>query len=118
MSIEKSTTETKLDISELANLFTLYKDENGLDFFNIMKTVYVDSDIDNTMFVYYVTEPQDTYPLIAYKFYKDVRLWWVICATNQIQNPLPQPDAGTILKVLNAEYVAEILSKMSTSDDY
>ena len=36
--------------------------------------------------------------LIAWKYYRDVRLWWVIAEFNNISNPLEIP-AGTTLRI-------------------
>lgn len=42
--------------------------------------------------------------LIAWKYYRDVNLWWVIAEINNIINPLHIP-AGTILRIPDYERV-------------
>lgn len=42
--------------------------------------------------------------LIAWKYYRDVRLWWVIAELNNISNPLEIP-AGTTLRIPSYERV-------------
>lgn len=49
----------------------------------------------------YVTKPNDSLPALAFKYYSDVRLWWVIYDTNAslIQgNPLDLPS-GLLLHI-------------------
>ena len=43
------------------------------------------------------------------KFYKTVKLWWVICKFNNIKNPFTELLPGTFIKVPNEEIVKQIL---------
>ena len=42
--------------------------------------------------------------LIAWKYYRDVRLWWVIAEFNNISNPL-ELQAGTTLRIPTYERI-------------
>ena len=103
---------TKLSAQNLENLFYVFKRDNGQYFYNILKTVNFPEDIDPTLYTQYETKPKDTWPLIAHNFYKDVRLWWIVCSANQIMNPVKQPEPGTILKIIAPEMVRSILNKI------
>jgi hypothetical protein len=103
----------KLSSQNLENLFNIYKKDNGQYFYNILKTVNFPEDIDPDIYSLYETKPKDTWPLIAYNEYSDVRLWWLICSMNQIINPLKQPAPGTILKILSPEIVRTVLTKLT-----
>lgn len=49
----------------------------------------------------YVTKPNDMLPALAYRFYNDVRLWWVIYDTNAsilTDNPIDLP-VGILLHI-------------------
>jgi hypothetical protein len=60
--------------------------------------------------IYVATETGDRLDSLAYTFYKDSNLWWIIAAANKIHNaPIGFPD-GTILRIPLA-YQA-ILSQM------
>ena len=48
--------------------------------------------------------------LIAYQWYRDVRLWWVICDFNDIFDPLADMYAGQVLKVPDADQVSTALA--------
>ena len=103
---------TKLQVQQLENLFNIYNDEDGMYYYNLNKTVNFPDDLDPNIYGVYTTEPKDTWPLIAYKFYKNVRLWWLICAVNNIINPVAQPENGTQLKILSVEVVRSILTQV------
>jgi hypothetical protein len=49
--------------------------------------------------MYVATETGDRLDSLAYTFYKDSNLWWIIAAANKIHNaPIGFPD-GTILRI-------------------
>ena len=105
----------KLSAQNLENLFYIFEKEDGQYFYNILKTVNVPEDIAPNVYSQYEVVPKDTWPLIAYKFYKDVRLWWLVCSVNQIINPVKQPESGTIIKILKPYIVRNILSDIKES---
>jgi len=102
----------KLSAQNLENLFYIFKRDNGQYFYNILKTVNFPEDVSADLYENYKTKPKDTWPLISYKFYKDVRLWWLICSMNQIVNPTESPTPGTIIKILRVTTVRSILNKI------
>lgn len=102
----------KLSSQNLENLFNVYKKDDGQYYYNLNKTVNFPEDIDPNIYTQYVTKPKDTWPLIAYTFYKDVRLWWLVCSLNQVINPVKQPTPGTVLKILDADTVRNILNEL------
>jgi len=102
----------KLSAQNLENLFYVFQMENGQYYYNINKTVNFPQDLDPTLYRNYETKPKDTWPLIAHVFYNDIRLWWLICSSNQIINPVKQPEPGTILKILAPEIVKNVLNKL------
>jgi hypothetical protein len=102
----------KLSAQNLENLFYIFQRDNGQYFYNITRTVNFPEDLDPNLFEQYETKPKDTWPLIAYSFYQDVRLWWLVCLVNQIINPVKQPEAGTVIKILNADSVRSVLNKI------
>ena len=105
----------KLEAQNIENLFNIYQDSDGQYFYNILKTVNFPEDINPLIYFEYDTEPKDTWPLIAWKFYKDVKLWWIICSLNNIVNPVAQPKVGTKIKILESSIVRDILTKIRES---
>ena len=102
----------KLASQNLENIFNVYQNEDETYYYNLLKTANFPDDIDPFLYSEYETNPGDTWPLIAWQFYKDVRLWWVICAVNNIQNPVAQPEASTLIKILDSSVVRDVLTKI------
>lgn len=95
---------------DYANIFTQYTDENNQQFFNLLQNFYIEGEIDPSLYnSYYFTEHDDWYTL-AYKFYNDYRLWWVILIANNIINPFELPNNP--IKILKSNVVSEIISKI------
>lgn len=95
------------------NIFNIYTDENNFYYYNLLKKVDFPTELDPDVFDYYQTLPDETYPNIAYKVYKNVKLWWIVCAANQIDNPTKQPEAGTILKIIRIDTVKSVLARLT-----
>jgi len=94
------------------NIFNVYEDENGYFFYNLLRVVNFPTKLDSSVYSEYVTVTNDTWPLLAWKFYKNIKLWWVICSTNQIMNPVLKPTPGTKIKILNGKVVRSILNNL------
>ena len=107
--------ESTIPLQDLENLFNVYQDTNDFYFYNLSRTVYFPTNMDTSFYDGYLTQPKDTYPLIAWKFYKNVKLWWLICASNNIFNPVKQPDPGTPLKIIKPMMLNSILTEMAKS---
>ena len=102
----------KISAQLLENLFNVYLTEDSEYFYNIIKTVNFPEDISPILFTQYATKPKDTWPLISYNFYNDVRLWWIVCSANNIINPVEQPIPGTVLNILKPDIVRDVLNKL------
>lgn len=111
--IDITTKKDEISSENYENIFNIYTDENDFYYFNLLKKVDFPTELDPDVFDYYQTLPSDTYPNISYKAYKSVKLWWLICAANQIDNPIKQPEVGTILKIIRINTVKIILGKLS-----
>lgn len=98
------------------NIFNVYTDENNFYYYDLLKKVDFPTDLASDVYEYYETIGNETYPNISFKFYKNVTLWWIICAANNIDNPISQPNAGTLLKIIRPEFVKLILAKMNQNE--
>jgi nucleoid-associated protein YgaU len=95
------------------NFFNVFEDENGEKFYNILKSINIFPANDDNVETTHRTLPQDTWVSISYKFYNTIELWWLICAYNQIKNPVKRPESGTLLKILNKQYVGLVLRQLN-----
>jgi len=96
------------------NLFNVYQNEANQYFYNLLSKVNFPANMDETYYTTYTVE-NDNLPwtFISNKFYGTIYLWWIICASNQINNPVYFPKAGTILKILNPIIVRNILQQLN-----
>ena len=101
----------KIFFQNYENLFNVY-DIDGEYYYNILRKINIPTDISTDYYSEYLVKPGDTWTLLAYTFYDDVRLWWIICYGNNIQNPLGFPEIGTKLKMLNNDIVQTILMQI------
>lgn len=104
--------QEKIFFQNYENLFNVYATADGDYFYNILRKVNIPEEVGAQYYNSYTVAPGDTWTLIAYNFYSDVKLWWIVCAANNIQNPLKMPKAGTVLKVLNATTTQSILTSI------
>lgn len=105
----------EVDPNDFATLFNVYEQENGDYYFNMLRTINF-LNTDNMSPAYYFTymvEDGDTWPLIAYAFYGNTTIWWIICKFNNIQNPIDFPKPGTILKMPNQDLIDSILNDIA-----
>ena len=93
-------------------IFNLYRDEDIYYAFNISKTVNIPRDIDDSYIFYTRVTGTKTWTQLSHDLYGTIRLWWLICLTNKIMNPVINPEPGKILKVIKPELVSEVLESI------
>jgi hypothetical protein len=105
----------KVPSTNLETIFNVYEndDDNQKYFYNILKTVNIPKDLNPDFYDFYTVKFGDVWPNIAWTFYGNVNLWWLICVTNQIQNPTSFPKPGLIIKIIKTPYITEILNRIS-----
>jgi hypothetical protein len=104
----------KLKNDDYANIFSLYTDNEGYYFYNLLQNVNIPTDLPEGYYNVYNVVYGDTWPLISYKNYNTINLWWVILGTNNIINPTTLPQPGSEIKILKNRYVSLILSEINT----
>jgi hypothetical protein len=60
--------------------------------------IYPNIPLDDTD-IYIATETGDRFDTLAYQFYKDSSLWWIIAAANKTHNAQIGFADGTILRI-------------------
>ena len=105
-----------LDTFRYENIFNVYLDNNNRYFYNLLAKVNFPQDITNYYYdVYTVPNNNLPYTYISYLLYGTIELWWLICAFNNIENPVYFPQANTQLKYLKPQYVRLIISQTSNT---
>jgi hypothetical protein len=103
---------TTLTPQNYENIFNVYEDGDGFYYFNLLRTVNFPTDLDTNSYQLYVTDYGDMWPLIAWKMYRNVKLWWVVCAANGIIDPTVAPKPGTQLKIINRIIIKDLLNQI------
>ena len=77
---------------------------------------WVKPDIDMTSYDRYaVREVDENRPdLIAYKFYNDPTLWWVICQVNGLSHPFDDLTVGLVLKIPKIDNIASAFAGVTS----
>jgi len=104
-----------LSMYRYENFFNIYSDKNGNRFYNLIKSINVVASQNTDVEDVYYTKPNDTWPLISYKYYNTMELWWLVCAYNDISNPTKMPELGTQIKLLKPSYVSFVIGQLSTN---
>ena len=79
---------------------------------NIIKSVKIPSVLDDTTFDNIRLSGELPWTVISQKLYGTIRLWWLLCVTNKILNPVIVPEAGTIIKVIKPTYVRAVIDEI------
>lgn len=99
---------SKLENSQLENIFTIYQDSKTYYFYNLLNNISFPDELDNDL--YYWTNVNFDMPLttISYKYYGDIKLWWLILIVNKIQNPFLK--GVKTVKIIKPKHVQNILN--------
>jgi len=107
--------QEKLSSTDLANIFNVYNESRlGSSYlvYNVSRTVNFTGlkNHSKAQFATYSVKFGDTWTTIAYDYYGDTRLWWLVCKFNNIIDPSDFPEPGTILKLPTLELVKAIVN--------
>lgn len=93
------------------NIFQVYQDGDFFSY-NILRKVNMPDDMDPEFFDWVEVTAGMAWTIISYREYGTILLWWLVCATNKIQNPTALPTPGTILKLIKPKYVRVVLDEI------
>lgn len=102
-----------LSLYRYENFFNIYNDKDNTRFYNLLRAVNLYPAIDTAVEDTYNIAEGDTWIYISYKYYNTMYLWWLVCAYNQIQNPIDIPIAGTTIRLLKSQFVWPIISELT-----
>ena len=90
------------------NIFHMYAD-NDYHAYNIIRSIKIPSDLDESFFTYTRLSGNMTWTQLSMRIYGSIRLWWLLCVTNKIMNPVILPKPGLVIKVIKPEHVGSII---------
>lgn len=103
----------QLSFYRYENFLNIYSDDDGMKFYNILRSVNIFPANDSSVEIDYDVVLNDTWLLISYKYYGTMFLWWLVCEYNRIQNPTIQPEPGDKIKLLKKDYVWAIITNIN-----
>ena len=71
--------------------------------------------IPTSYFQYYRVMDRDTWPLISFKVYNTVELWWLLMKLNNVLDPMFEPEKDTSIRYVSAGDVNTILQLIQNS---
>lgn len=102
-------------------LFNILLDHDGATrFFNIFRAYVYNQRVlfDSSFYDTYEVQGNDWWDNIAYKFYGDAKLWWMIAELNEVINPFEELEEGQNLKILKPEYLYIFLRDVERVAEY
>ena len=91
------------------NMFRVYIDDNYYAY-NVIRSIKVPADLGEEFFTYNRISGNLTWTQLSMRIYGTIRLWWLLCVTNKIMNPVILPKAGLVIKVIKPEYIKDIMT--------
>lgn len=102
----------KLNPTRYENIFKLYKNDFNQYYYNILNTIQLPEDINPSIYYEINISKKMPWTMISFNEYQTMDLWWLICLTNKINNPLELADIGQNLKIIRQEFVKFILDEI------
>ena len=104
----------KLQNTRYENIFKIYFDADNLPFYNLNKSINFPNNLDPSLFNVFIYDSVTHWPVLSYKLYETIYLWWLITEVNGIRNPFILPEVGTTLKYIKPEYVQYVLGQIKS----
>lgn len=94
------------------NIFKVYKTDLNHFYYNILNTISLPTEM-NTESYYTINYNHKTpWTVISYNNYGTIELWWLICLSNSITNPIKVSSNITQLKIIKPEFVRSIIGEI------
>lgn len=81
---------------------------DGVEFWDVLDLPEIPKQRDDL--VHKVVGP-DRMDLLAYRYYRDARLWWVVATANDIEEVPTSLNVGDELRIPSPRYVTQVLFK-------
>ena len=104
-------TRTRLSTVSQLKLFNILKDTDNTKFLNIFKYYKVNEDLERNIVFYYTHEVgfDEWWDDIAYKYYENANIWWILPLINGITNPFEDLNEGDLIKILKPQFIYQVI---------
>lgn len=103
---------SQLSQYDYEKIFRVYEEEGKLAY-NIIKTVHIPSDIDPGMVEHTRIIGTTSWTQVSFQIYGTIKLWWLICITNKILNPVLLPRPGSVIRYIKPQYIGQVLKEIA-----
>jgi len=97
------------------NIFKLYKTDNDQYYYNLLQSVFLPEKISENYIYYQLITTKMPWTIVSFNAYKTIELWWLICLTNKIYNPVIFPEENTLVKIIKPPFVSAVINEISNS---
>ena len=101
-----------LDNLRYENIFKVYQNADGNYFYNILNTVTFGDISNSDLYTTIVVNERMPWPIISFRAYDTIELWWLIALINNVRNPLELP-VGNKIKILKPQYIGPVISQIT-----
>lgn len=102
----------KLQSTRYENIFKVYFNEDNLPFYNLNRSISFPNNLDPSLYSVVIYDTPTHWPIVSYRLYQTIYLWWMITEVNNIQNPFILPEPGTPIRYIKPEYVQYVLGQI------
>jgi len=104
-----------LKTTRYENIFKLYATDANQYYYNLIQSVYLPDNISEEYIYYQLVSQKMPWTIISYNAYKTIDLWWLICLTNKVYNPIKFPEQGKLIKLIKPESVNAVLNEIRSA---
>ena len=83
-------------------------------FYNILQCIHLPDNITSSMYMTIRVEGIMPLTTLSYEVYGDIKLWWLICLANKIDNPTQFIKPGTQVKLIKPASVNKVIKAIQT----
>ena len=100
-----------LEDTRYENVFKLAKSDKFF-FYNIIKKISIPEDLQSDIYFEYRVNSNMPWTTLSNEIYGTQDLWWLICLTNRILNPIDSRELGSVYKIIKPDYINVILQEI------
>jgi|10_taG_2_1085330.scaffolds.fasta_scaffold00440_20 hypothetical protein len=105
----------RLSDYEYENIFKMFRTDDGFYGYNILKTVIMPEDLEPSLYDVVIVDRKMSWTNLSFLEYGTIKLWWVICLTNKIQNPVQFPAQGMRLRIIKKDFIPHLIKRIKDS---
>lgn len=103
----------ELDEFSFESFLRMYLTKDNQFYYNILGTsINFEGELDPSTYYNITITKKVPWTTVSYNEYRNMNLWWLILAVNNIQNPVEYPTPGTKIKILYPKYVRYVIDKI------